>query len=261
MPKEAFGGDDSGGGGEEKKKAKLSRFELSPDINIKDVFWKVIGSYAKTGKPGTTLAGLENDRFALMHAALSVLSGPQPGQFSLTNSRIAEFTIMMLVDGGWTDALQSFLVEAAETSAVRKEVSKAIRKLAHAESYGDAIMESCSAMLRDRQNSAIAVAYIADSEDAALARSLGKELTIIARGGIGEEQMDAIKAITLIKDDAEVKKALIVLLSHWDMQARLAAAEALETMGGDSEVKAAAAKRLQLEGDAKIKAILTKIAG
>jgi len=260
MPKEAFGGDDSDGGGDAgKKRGGLSRFGLSPDVNIRDVFWRVMDSYADTGKPGTTLAGLENDRFSLMRAALSVLSGPQTGQYSPT--QVAEFTIMMLADGGWADALASFLVEAAETNAMRKEVSKAIRKLSHAEGYGSAIRESCSAMLRDRQKSSVAVSYIADSEDAELAVSVRKELMIIARGGIGDEQMNAIRAITLIKDDAEVKKALVVLLSHWDAQARLAAAEALEAMAGDSEVKAAAAKRLQAESDPKIKAILARIAG
>jgi hypothetical protein len=260
MPKEAFGGDDSGGGGGGgKKRAGLSRFGLSPDTNIRDVFWKLMASYADSGKPGMELSALEHDHFSLMHAALSVLSGKQGEQYGLSSRAISEYSIMMMVDGGWKDALMSFLMESSDEQAVRKEIVHALKTLFGREAYRAAIADICSALLRKHDSSGVALYYIAEMGDAEMAKALRKELMIIARGGIGEDQMNAIKAITLIKDDAEVKRSFIVLLSHWDSQARLAAAEALQTMARDDDVKAAAAKRFPIETDAKVKAILGKM--
>ncbi|NYZ73677.1 hypothetical protein H0O00_00885 [Candidatus Micrarchaeota archaeon] len=259
MPKEAFGGDDSGGGGGgDKKRPGLSRFGLSPDTNIRDVFWKLMASYADSGKPGMELSALENDRFPLMRAALSVLSGRQGEPYGLVPRAIAAYSIMMMVDGGWKDALGSFLSEGADETAVRGEIAHALKGLLG--SYREAISEACAAMLRERKDTSVGLSYIAGMEDAELSRALRKELIIIARGGIGDDQMNAIKAISLIKEDEDVRKSLIILLSHWDAQTRLAAAEVLKTIAGDSDAKAAAAKRLPVETDARIKAILAKIA-
>ncbi|MDD5171918.1 MAG: hypothetical protein PHF60_02670 [Candidatus ainarchaeum sp.] len=261
MPKEAFGGDDSSGGGDgAKKKPGLSRFGLSPDINIRDVFWKLMTSYADTKKPGMELSTLENDRFSLMRAALSVLSGKQGEQYDLSPGDIAEYSVMMMVDGHWNDALMSFLVEGAEEQVVRKEMVHALKKLFGIEAYHAAITEVCSALLRKQDTTGVALYYIAEVESLDMAKALRKELMIIARGGIGEEQMNAIKAIALIKNDEDVKRSFMVLLSHWDSQTRLAAAEVLKDMKDDKDVKAAAAKRLPVETDAKIKAILGSIA-
>ena len=260
MPKEAFGGDDSGGGSSgEKKRVGLSRFGLAPDTNIRDVFWKLMASYADSGKPGMELSTLEHDRFSLMHAALSVLSGKQGEQDGLAPRAIAAYSIMMMVDGGWKDALRSFLSEGADETAVRGEIVHALKGLLGA--YREAISEACTAMLRGREDTSAGLSYLAGIGDAELSRALRKELIIIARGGIGEDQMNAMGAISLIKEDEDVKKSFIILLSHWDAQTRLAAAEVLKTMAGDSDVKAAAAKRLPLETDAKIKGVLKKIAG
>jgi len=51
----------------------------------------------------------------------------------------------------------------------------------------------------------------------------------------------------------------VILLSHWDAEARLAAAKALEGMK-EADVKKAAAKRLETEADPRIKKILKRLA-
>lgn len=258
MPKEAFGGDDSGGeGGGEKKRAGLSRFGLEPDTNIRDVFWKVMSSYAAAKKP--ELSTLEHDRFSLMHAALSVLSGKQDRHYDLTPSDIAAYSVMMMVDGGWKDTLGSFLSEGAEEQTLRKELVQALKRLGSDERYGQAVAETLAAMLRKQDSSGAALSYIADMDDVAIVKSLRKELIIITRGGIGDDQMNAMKAVRLLKDDEDVKTAFIVLLSHWDAQTRLAAAETLGTMAKDSIVRAAVAKRIPLENDVRVKSTLEKI--
>jgi hypothetical protein len=260
MPKEAFGGDDSGGSAAARKKPKLDRFGLEPDTNIRDQFWRIMASYSTTKKPGEDLSALTEERFTLMRMSLSTLSNPASANYGPAPKFIALFSAMMFLDAGWKDAFMEFLEEGSEAKPeVMKEISSAIRKMMQHEGYRGAIGESFTAMLRARETSSIALAYIAAVESEELSRALKKELVIFARGDIGENQQNAIKAITLIKDDQEVKKSLIVLLSHWDAEARLASARALEGMKDDPDVMAAAARRRGSETDQQVKKILERI--
>jgi hypothetical protein len=261
MPKEAFGGDDSSGSAPEKKRIGLSRFGLSPDTNIRDVFWKIMGAYAATKKPGLELSTLANDRFAMMRVAISVLSSQHGERYGLAPKFIAIYTLMMILDGGWNDVFSEYLETACERKlGIKKEVASALKKLLAQEKYGKAIGESLSAMVRGRDTGAIALEYIADMESGGLVLALKKELMIIARGDIGQNQLNAIKAIALIREDEEIRKSLIILLSHWDAQARFAAAEALLGIPDKPDVKAAAAKRLESERDEEIIKLLKRMA-
>jgi hypothetical protein len=262
MPKETFGGgDDSGGGGaEERKKPSLDRFGLGPDVNIRDLFWKLMASYAATRKPKEDLQALAHDRFALMRVALSTLASPGSAHFGPAPRFIALFSAMMFLDAGWEDAFMQFLAEGYGSGPeARKELSAAMKRLAQNKAYADMLAGCFSTMLRGREQGATALFYVAAAGSAELSRALRKELVIFARGDIGENQQNAIKAITLIKDDADVKKSLVVLLSHWDAGARLAAAKALETMKNDPDVRAAVASRLGSETDQQVKRILSRI--
>lgn len=262
MPKEAFGGDDEGSGAApEKKKLGLGKFGLGPDMNIRDVFWRVMASYAATKKPGVGLPTLEHDRPALMRVAISVLSNPESDHYGLSPRFIATYSLMMMADGGWMDTLAEFLERAREKRPVMDEVAGAMRRLIPQEKYGKMLMELLSAMIRGRATGSTALGYIARLESPELVRSMKKELMIIARGDIGDDQLNAIRAISLIKEDEDVKKSLIILLSHWDSQARLHAAGVLESMAADGEVRAAAEKRLGAENDGDVLRILRKIAG
>jgi hypothetical protein len=261
MAKEAFGGDDSGGAPPpEKKKLGLGKFGLSPDTNIRDVFWRVLGAYAATRKPGLDLATLDNDRFSLIRVAIAVLSSQQGERYGLAPKFIALYSLMMIMDGGWNDALAEFLEKACERKlGIRSEVSHAMKKLLAQENYGKALSESLITMVRGRSTGAVALEYLAEIESEELAKAMKKELMIIARGDIGQNQLNAIKAISLIRDDEEVRKSLIILLSHWDAQARLAAAEVLVGMAADGEVRAGAEKRLASESDEGVRKLLQKI--
>lgn len=263
MPKEAFGGDDEGSTPpEEKKKMGLHRFGLSPDTNIRDVFWKIMGSYAATKKPGMEFSEIENERFSLMRVGISVLSNEQSEQYGLSPRFVAIYLIMMLIDGGWQDAFSEFLERGYDAKRhARDEIAQAMKKLITQEKYREEIQSKLSTMLRGKSSASVALAYLAMIESSELSRAMKKELLIIARGDIGDNQMNAIKAISLLKEEEDVKKSLIVLLSHWDAQARLAAAEVLSEMGQDREVKNAALKKLEGETDPDVKAYLRKAAG
>ncbi|MBU0531963.1 hypothetical protein KKB44_00550 [Candidatus Micrarchaeota archaeon] len=259
MPKETFGGDDEGGGGgEEIKKLDLSKFGLAPDTNIRDVFWKIMASYAATKKPGVDLATLQQDRFALMRVALSVLSSPHIQHYGLPPKFISEYSIMMMVDGAWEDALFKFLEKSSEKRSLMEEVKQPLDKLLTKEGYKERLFDCFTKMLRKRDTVATGLSYVAEVKNADLARAMKKELVILARGDIGENQKIAIRLISLIKEDEDVKKSLIILLSHWDVGARLAAAEALEGIKDDA-VKKAAELRMKNESDGKVKKILERI--
>lgn len=263
MPKEAFGGDDdSSGAPEEKKKMGLARFNLAPDVNMRDEFWRIMGSYAATKKPGVELSAHAHDRFALMRIALSVLESQHSEDYGMPPKFLATYALMMMLDGGWKDALIEFLLRGRESRAnLKADIAYAIRRIVAQEDHRERMTEYLSSMLRGKESGGDAVAYIAEAGSEELARPMKKELLIIARGDIGENQLNAMKAISLIKDDPEVKKSLVVLLSHWDGIARLAAAELLLGFIEDKEVRSAAEKRLESESDPDIREVLKKIAG
>ena len=261
MPKETFGGDDEGDGGvEEKKKPELSKFGLSPDVNIRDVFWKIMGSYAATKKPGLDLSAMEHDRFALMRVAISVLSRPHSELYGLSPRFIASYTLMMMIDGGWDDTLIEFLERGSEEKlGMKKNIIFSIRKLLAQEEYKQLLEGHLTKMLRGRETVSVALSYVAEMNNAELVRAMKTELIILARGDIGQNQLNAISAISLIREDEEIRKSLVILLSHWDAEARLVAAKSLEGVKDDN-VKKAVEKRLKIETDPRIKKVLKRLA-
>jgi hypothetical protein len=259
MPKEAFGGDGDEGPDEEKKKLALDKFGLSPDYNIRDLFWKIMGSYAAAKKPGLELGKLEHDRFALMRVAVSVLSNPEGENFGLPPRFTSTYSIMMMLDGGWGDVLAEFLELALDSKLrIRSYTASSLKKLIGQEKYRDGVFGLLGSMLRKNQSAPAALEYISEINEPDLAKSLKKELIIFARGDIGKNQQNAIRAISAIKDEPDVIKSFIVLLSHWDKEARLAAAKALVGVESD-EAKEAAAKKAETESDEEIRKILKGI--
>ncbi len=262
MPEQTFGGDDTGGQVEEKRKlGGLSKFGLSPDSNIRDVFWRIMASYSATKKPGIDLKELEPDRFALMSAAISVLRSPHVRDYGLSPRFIVNYTVIMMLDGGWEDAFTEFLVKSSEgKEELQKNVALALRRQLENGEHGGWLRQYFKALLRQSSMNPMALRFIADIDDKELVASLKQELMIIARGDIGQNQLDAIGAISALKDDQDVKKTLIILLSHWDAEARRGAAEALKGFRKDADVREAAKRRLGNETDAEIKKILKTVA-
>ncbi len=260
MPKETFGGDDDEEAPEEKKKLGLEKFELSPDVNIRDLFWRIMGSYAATKKPGIELASLEHDRFALMRSAVSVLSNPDSMQYGLSPRFVSIYSMMMMLDAGWKDIFMQFLELSLDKKLkIADHVKGALKKMVLQERYKERLYSYLGEMLRKSGTSPVALRHIADIDEQELSQSLKKELIIFARGDIGENQQNAIRAISVIKDDSDVRKSFIILLSHWDKEARMAAANALKD-SKDEDVKKAAAKRLETETDEQVKKVLRRIA-
>ncbi|MFH1784825.1 MAG: HEAT repeat domain-containing protein [Candidatus Micrarchaeota archaeon] len=261
MPKETFSGDDDKGGvlPPPKKKLVLDKFGLSPDVNIRDVFWKIMASYAATKKPGIDLTKLKHEVYALIRIALSAISNPKSESYGLSPKFIAYYTIMMIIDGNWNDNFVEFLsLSSDQKTAAKKDIIFALKKLMGQEKYREAITNALGSALRGKGSSSVALEYIAKLKSEQIVNTLKKELIIMARGDIGENQLNAIDAIAMIKSDEDVKKAFITLLSHWDVETRRAIVEILKTVK-DEDVKAAAEKRLPVENDERIRAVLAKL--
>ena len=175
----------------------------------------------------------------------------------MKQEHIAKYSIMMFLDAGWEDIFVEFLEECKPR--LKKFVVSALRILSKDKEYGIKVVEYLRAMLRFRENSEIALVYLGDLDDEKTSEQLKKELIILARGDIGENQMNAIFALSVL-DDSDTIKTMISLLSHWDEGARLAAAQVLVDKQNE-EIIAAAKQRLKEETNSEIQEVLRKIAG
>jgi len=260
MAKQTFGGDDDEGAPVEEKKQKLrlDRFSGGPDVNVRELFWKIIGEYANGKGKDIDYAALEPDRFAIVRGAIGAIERPSPMHARMSQARIARYSLMMLLDSGWQDCFVEFLDECLRRH--KETLAKAMAKLATEEEYRQKVAENLKAMLRYRENGETALRYLAEIDVPSLAQELKKELIILARGDIGDNQQNAISALSCIIEDEEVGKTMVVLLSHWDESARFAAAGVLaRNKALNDDVKAAAKRRLASESDPEIKKLLEKI--
>ena len=266
MPRQSFNGDDDDSGSDiavpsaPRKKLPFDKFTSTPDSNLRDRFWSIMDSYAENEKSGINLASLEADRFALINIAISVISSPHSSQYGISLRFICAHTIRMLVDGGWTDAFDDFLVRCFDSGGKTFElVISSIRSLIENEHVNYIFSERFAVMLRDRQNNMIGLTYLAKIANPKLSSVLRKELLIFAKGDIGENQLNALHALSVLPEDIEVKKCLIQLLSHWDTDARLSAIKFLHEFKNDDEIISVCRNRLSVETDPAICNILSKI--
>lgn len=260
MAKQTFGGDDDEEGApqeEKKQKLDLSKFSAGPDVNPRDLFWNIMGSYAAKKGPGVDLGMLEMEKFALVRVAIGALERPSPLHARLTPNYIARYSLMMMMDAGWQDGFVEFLEECEQRN--KKSVMLALKKLAEENLYSDKVIELFRLMLRNRESSETALRYLRDLGISGVVEALKKELIILARGDIGENQLNAISALSCLKGE-DVLKTMIILLSHWDDAARMAAAEVLLTMKSE-DAQSAAKKRLDSESNPDVRRVLEKIAG
>ncbi|MFH1394150.1 MAG: hypothetical protein ABII71_06590 [Candidatus Micrarchaeota archaeon] len=264
MPEQTFGGDDDDGGsyGEQKprKPKELDKFGLMPDANIRDVFWEMMGSYAATKKPSRNLSELDNDRFAMIRVAVTVLDNPQSHHYGLSPGFVARYTAMMLLDGKWSDAFAEFLKDCKESRGKADSYLISSFKYVWREpEYQPLVVESFRNMLRSRNGAPIGLYFVAQMKNRELISALKRELVILARGDVGENQLNAIAALALLSNDPDVIKTLQVLLAHWDAEIRKLAATCLLAYKSDGSVKSSANKRLQTEQNDEVKKILAKI--
>jgi len=260
MPKQAFGGDDDTEYEvEEGKKPKLSKFGLRPDANIRDVFWKVMASYATTKNAGINPKKIYEHRFTFIKIARSLLERKESHYYGMSPQFIVRYLMMLFLDNGWTDAAAQLLAELKEG----KEKSwmhavHAIRYLIKTEKYRAGIIRMIKALIRDTEAYPVALFYIANLKSREVAEETKKELYIFARGDTEENQRNAIDSIGMLKNDEEATKMIITLLGHWDAEIRKTAARYLRDMKLNKEMAKMIENKFDSETDEEVKKILKK---
>jgi hypothetical protein len=258
MGKQTFGGDDEEEAEEVQKKLKLSKFELGPDYNIRDLFWKILGSYAATKTPGIDLSKVSNQRMALVKAALSVIESRKSNFYGLSPQFVARYTLMMVMDGGWEDAFMEFLEDAKESRTKAWEyIVQAMKHLLKTE-YKQKLKEYLKTTLRNSNAYPYALFYLPKLKNKELVDELRKEISIFARGDIDQNQLNAIEAIAILRDDEEVKKILLSLLNHWDTRIRKTVAGIIKNLKLNKEECGIIERRMEAEPDNDIKKLLKK---
>ena len=259
MGKQTFGGDDDDEEVTEEvqKKLKLSKFELAPDYNIRDLFWKIMASYAATKTPGIDLSKIENERIPLVRVAVSVMESKRSSFYGLSPQFVSRYVLMMTLDGGWKDAFIEFLEHSKESKGhVWKSVVQAFKHLLSSEKYRAKTFEYYKAGIRDSDVYPYILFYLPRIKDRGLVRELKKEVSIYARGDIDENQINAIDAIALLSDEEDMRNVLLSLLNHWDVNIRRKAAEKIKKIDGKAAdlIK----RRIEAEPDEEIKKMLKR---
>lgn len=261
-PKQAFGGDDDTSGQQPQpppaKKPDLAKYASKPDANIRDLFWEILAAYAqKKAFTGDELKPLAHERIALVRIALHILENPQKQYFGLGKSPTALYSLMLLLDGGWDDAVHEFVAASYyEDEKPVPALVAALNRVCKDEKYIVQIKGIFKELLHGRDATA-ALAYLSKTDNKELLLEMKKEIMIIARSDIEKNQYYAMTALARIMDD-ESRNMLAGLLSHWDVETRRNAADILKNEK-DETVSAAAKRQLAIESDPSIKKLLAKL--
>lgn len=260
QPKQHHGGDDdsSGGDAEKPKKPRLTKFGLLPDLNVRDTLGKIIDAYSLGSKPPLIKEDVENQRLLLSRTAISTVFLTQNEYHGIDMVTIAEYVIRMFLDFEWVEELGELIDSSHIKMKTSERVAKAIKNLLAASEYRQKIVDLFLSYIRSKEFGSSALEYVSLIGDIELINAMKKELLIIARGDIGKNQANAISALSNLKNE-DIKKMLIGLLTHWDVDARYAAARALLKFKEETDVKEAATRRLNMESEVAIIKILTKI--
>lgn len=269
MPEQAFGGDDDSTGTVEQapkpKKLDLKRFASAPDANVRDIFWSMMGSYATKSEINKQyIESLGNHQNSIIRIALSELTKEEKSYYGLSKNFIAMYTMMLILDNGWEDLMPYFIIESfsAKNKPI-KAVGIALKRLESHEKYAKLIETYFLQMIRDTTAMSAILAYLVEIKNLSLIKKLKKELMIVARNDIEQNQHNAILCLAMLARDLDqdAKNLIIHLLSHWDIETRKLIAHILRDYSKDETVIESIKRQIQLETDEEVKKVLEKIIG
>ena len=263
MPQQqAFGGDDDSTDTPQEqpvKKPVLHKFASKPDMNIREMFWDLIAEYALKKKyTPEELRAIYNERMALMRIALSVLQNPQSAYLGLSSNFTTLYTFMLFFDAGWEDAIEEFIAKSyEEKEQPSSAVIAVVKKLYEQPEYKEKISELVKKMIRMHDKTKPILAYLTKIQNKEILALVKKELIIIAKNDIEENQRNAMIALSHSMDD-ESRSVLGQLLMHWDEEVRYLAAIILQNEK-DPKIIEVAKRQSLLETNQSIKKLLDKI--
>lgn len=264
MPEQAFGGDDDSGAQQPQqqpvKKLDLKKYASQPDVNIRDLFWKIIENYAdKKTFTKEELGLLMHERMALLRIILSILKNQKHAYLPLSVKSAVMYSITLFLDANWQDVFEEFIVKSyGENNKPIQQVLIAFEDIYKKDNYKDQISEYFRKMIRNRDMIEAVLAYLAKVKIKDLLENLKKELLIIARSDIEKNQYYAMYALAKIIESNDVKSVLNSLISHWDTETRRVAIEILKN-DNDTALIEIAKRQSAIENDPQIKKALEKI--
>lgn len=259
--KQSHGGDDtdSGAAPQPMKKPSLKKFASMPDINIRDVFWRIMAEYASKQGQGVDPAPYEEMRSSLIRIALSVLENPASAYHGLSPAFTALYTLTLVLDGHWEDMFIALLDGTAPaTSKGRKPLGRAMFRLLAHQQYRAQLTQYIELAIKEPSSTSIVLEYLVEIGDPALIAALRKWLLVIAQTDIEANQIYAISALSSLPMDSEIRNLFLRLLSHWDPQTRKAIAMLLGQRK-DAQIIAEAKRQLAVETDEEVKSLLQRI--
>jgi len=258
------GGDDDSSGKAQPQEVKpldLRKYINKPDVNVRDLFWSIMRSYAANEKIADQLKNFHNDRLTLVRIAVSVVKAPE--RYSMEDMEpnvVAEYTLRMVLDAGWYDAFVKLITETYDRkSGVSLPFLAAIQATCKNPEYLSKITRYANDIILENFDMEGMLAYIAEANNSGITKELKKELIVLATEGIDQSQHYAIFAIApLVSEDEEVKRSLFTLLRSWDDETRRIAANVLKNVK-DKSLLDLAKRQAGKEEDEEIKELLKQI--
>ncbi len=260
MPKYTHdAGDDKGGGKEPvKKHLNLDKYSSGPDMNIRDSFWAIMAAYATKKNMKNEVKIFSHSKVALSRIAISILENPESAYRGLSPNFVSLYTLMMMLDGEWSDEFKEFLCKIYTENISYRKIVRALKKLLAQKDYREQIINYFRDMIYSPQCSEATLAYMSEIKDKPLVESMKKELIIIARNDIDLTQRNAMSCLFLLNDQPDVILLLSQLLVHWNELTREHAANLLKNTT-DAAVLRIVKSQFEIENNPKIKKLLAKI--
>lgn len=260
MPEQSYGGDDDNAKAPEtQKKLKLSRFELGPDLNIRETFLRLLSLYDDSKDPAINFDEFATHKFAFEKCAVSLMESKEGNLYGMSHQLVARNTTMMFLDANWEDAFLQFINDMRESKMEGwKYVVNAIRHILQYEKYRQKLFDHFKKSIRDSNGYSTALFYLPKLKDSTLISEMKREISIYARGDSEENQGNAMDALSVISEDEEARNVLMSLLNHWDAGVRRKAAGIMKNMKMDEKIAEFIEKKAETETDEDIKKILKK---
>ncbi|MEK6981465.1 MAG: hypothetical protein AABX38_00915 [Candidatus Micrarchaeota archaeon] len=269
MAEQAFGGDDDSSTPVQEapkpKKLDLKKYASTPDANVRDIFWSIMGSYAtKSEVNAQYITSLDNHQNSIIRIALSELAKEEKSYYGLSKNFIAMYTLMLILDQSWEELFAYFIIESySMKNKPIKSIGIALKRLESHEKYANIIESNFSQMIRDNTAMSAILAYLIEIKNISIIKKLKKELMIIARNDIEQNQHNAILCLAMLVNDSDLdaKNLILQLLSHWDVETRRLIAYILKEYTQDGTVVEAVKRQIQLETDEDVRKAFDKIIG
>lgn len=215
--KQTHGGDDDVEGVEEEvveKRPKLDKYLHASDMNITDVFERMIKAYIDGENVEKRLEKYKHERIALLRAGIKTMERGLP-HLNISKNRIAYYLILMNFQMDWKMTFQKLIAETYNKKTKHPLPLIVGMNQIYGEQKGK-FNEWIEELIIDLNNEEV-LALVREMDNKELIMNLKKHLMLIARDDVGENKENAVYAIAeLVNDDENIAKLFAIMLKRPD---------------------------------------------